>query len=72
MARVFLHAKMRATWQGNSLSAEPENAQDVTRISIRLLIEEIGTKRARRFLQKELERYRTDYKGSGRDDRSPM
>lgn len=72
MPKVFLHTKIRATWKGHSLSAEPSSAQEVAGIAIRLLIEELGSEKARRFMRRELARYRRDYKGAGRDDRGPV
>lgn len=72
MARVFVHAKVRATWKGNSVDEELSAAHDLASMGVRLLIEELGTEQARRFLRRELSRYRKDYKGSGRDSLGPM
>jgi hypothetical protein len=72
MPRVFLVASVKATWQGEGVDVTPTTAEELAATSVRLLVEEFGADRARRKMRKEFARYRRDYKGSGRDDGSPL
>lgn len=72
MPRVFLMASVKATWQGERVDVMPTTAEEMAALSVRLLIEELGSERARKVLRRELARYRRDYKGSGRDDRGAI
>lgn len=71
MARVFLHAMIHASWKGNMLSAEPNSAQELAAIAIRLLVEELGEEKGRRYARREFARYRRGYRGAGRDTDGP-
>lgn len=66
MPRVFVSAKIKATWHGNAIDDELSTAKAVADVSVRLLVEELGTEKAKAYLRKLLSRYRSDYKGSGR------
>lgn len=72
MARVFLVASIKAAWHGGHLVAEPITVEEVAAISVRLLVEELGTTRARQRMRRELARYKNDYRGAGRGDGSPL
>jgi hypothetical protein len=72
MARVFMVASVAATWQGERIDVAPTTAEQMAAVSVRLLIEELGTEKARKLMRKEFARYKRDYKGSGRDERSPL
>ncbi len=72
MPRVFLMASVKATWQGERVDMTPTTAEQMAAVSVRLLIEELGSEKARKVMRKEFARYRRDYKGSGRDERSPL
>lgn len=68
MAKLFVHGKVTATWAGRRLTAELGSAQDVADTALELLIEELGTERAKSYMERRLMLYREDYKGAGRDD----
>ncbi len=72
MARVYLVASVKATWQGERLDAAPTTAEQMAAVGVRLLIEEVGAEKARKVMRKELARYRRDYRGAGRDEGSPL
>jgi hypothetical protein len=72
MARVFIVASVAATWQGERIDVTPTTAEQMAAVSVRLLIEEVGAEKARKVMRKEFARYRRDYKGSGRDEGSPL
>jgi len=66
MPKVFLHSEVKATWAGGMVDQQPDTSKDLARVSVRLLIEEVGTQAARRFLRRELARYKPDYEGNGK------
>ncbi len=72
MARVFLSASIKATWYGGHLMTEPITVEEVAAIGVRLLIEELGTTRARQRMRREFARYKNEYRGAGRGDGSPL
>ena len=72
MPRVFLVASVKATWQGERMDVTPTTAAQMAAVSVRLLIEEVGTEKARRIIRKEFARYRREYKGAGKDEGSPL
>jgi hypothetical protein len=68
MAKVFVHAEIKATWPGGQLDMQPTTAQEVAAAGIQLAVEELGTGGAGRLLRRELRKYPNDYLGAGRDD----
>ena len=72
MARLFISASVKATWQGERIDMAPTTAEQMAAVSVRLLVEELGAEKARKVMRKEFARYRRDYRGSGRDERSPL
>lgn len=68
MAKVFVHAEIKATWPGGQIDVRPATAQEVASAGVQLAVEELGTGGAGRLLRRELKRYPEGYQGAGRDD----
>lgn len=68
MAKVFVHAEIKATWPGGQLDVQPTTAQELVSTGVQLAVEELGTGGAGRLLRRELRKYPNDYLGAGRDD----
>lgn len=66
MPKVFIFGEIKATWAGGQVSERLVTAPQVSSIAVRLLVEDVGTQKARRLLRRELARYRDDYEGDGK------
>ncbi|PNG11897.1 hypothetical protein [Stutzerimonas stutzeri] len=69
MAGVTVRGQIEARWHEEQLSAPISSTQELGRVAVRLLVEDIGTDDARQLLRDELAEYLFDYKGAGVDDR---
>lgn len=70
MAGVTVRGQVEGTVREERFSASIGSAQDLAKVAVRLLVEEVGTDQARQMLRDEIAEYLLDYKGAGADDRS--
>lgn len=69
MAGVTVRGQIEARWHEEQLSAPVSSTQELGRVAVRLLVEDLGTDEARQLLRDELAGYLLDYRGAGVDDR---
>ncbi|WP_434456534.1 hypothetical protein JQR85_13675 [Stutzerimonas urumqiensis] len=70
MAGVKLRGQLEAKWEGEQLNAAVTSTEDLGRLAVRLLVEDVGTEAARELLRDELAGYVPDYRGAGVDERN--
>ena len=69
MAGVTVRGQLEGAVREERFSAAIGSAEDLGKVAVRLLVEEVGTDQARQILRDELAEYLLDYKGAGADDR---
>lgn len=71
MARYYLSIHSLISIRGRQYDYiyKPNTIQDLADIALGLLIDELGTEKARLHLRAEFAKYRRDYRGVQRDDR---
>lgn len=72
MARryISINSLISARSRDHDLILTPSTARDLASFALWLLIEELGTEQARLFLREQFSKYRPDYRGTQRDDRT--
>lgn len=70
MAGVTVRGQLEGAVREERFNASIGNAEELGKVAVRLLVEEMGTDQARQMLRDELAEYLLDYKGAGADDRS--
>jgi hypothetical protein len=70
MAGVTVRGQVEGAVREERFSASISGAEDLAKVAVRLLVEEMGTDQARQMLRDEIAEYLLDYKGAGADDRS--
>ncbi|MBK5511384.1 hypothetical protein [Pseudomonas sp. TH15] len=69
MTTVSIDADIKAKWAQGHSSYSPGSPEELAIIGIDLLVKELGTQGAQKFIEQVLERYQNEHKATSDTDR---